>query len=99
MFGESDQDLERTLAGRANLGRSYASLVCKMCGLDPRSRIDDLDEAAREAVSETIRGLIEKADHPGMAYVSGNPEDPSDSSFSPFDNGPDHEGEQSELPP
>ena len=98
MFGESDQDLERTLAGRANLGRSYASLVCKMCGLDPRSRIDDLDEAAREAVSETIRGLIEKADHPGSAYVSGNPQDPSDSSFSPFDNGPDYEGDQVTLP-
>ena len=97
-FGESDQDLERTLAGRANLGRSYASLVCKICGLDPRSRIDDLDEAAREAVSETIRGLIEKADRPGRGFVSGDPKNPSELSFSPFDYGPDHEGEQSELP-
>ena len=96
-FGKSDQDLEKTIAGRANLGRSYAGLVCKLCGLDPRSRIDELDDGSKEAVIKTIKDLIDQADRPGKAFVNTHPDDSHNVSFSPFSNAPVNNVMKAEL--
>ena len=94
MFREADQDLEKTLAGRANLGRSYANLVCRLADINPRSSVRDLEEGHKVLITDSIKELIHQANSQTEASVwieSGNPEKRS---YSPFSHPPSEDAKR-----
>ena len=70
LFKEGDRDLERTLAGRVNLGRRYAELVCRISEIDPRSSIPDLGDKERSSLIETIQTLMEESDTVSYTHLT-----------------------------
>ncbi|MEC9124382.1 MAG: ribosome rescue protein RqcH [Candidatus Thermoplasmatota archaeon] len=88
LFKEGDRDLERTLAGRVNLGRRYAELVCRISDIDPRSSISDLGEKELSSLIVTIQTLMEESDKIGEGSVWSEHEEGSNKLFSPFTHSP-----------
>ena len=43
LIKESNHDLIRTLAARANLGRIYGSAVCHLSGIDEKTKCSSLE--------------------------------------------------------
>ena len=88
LFKEGDRDLERTLAGRVNLGRRYAELVCRISEIDPRSSISDLSEKEFSSLIKTIQSLLKESDKTGEGSVWFEEEGGLSRLFSPFDHPP-----------
>ena len=88
LFRDGDRDLERTLAGRVNLGRRYAGLVCKISEIDPRSSITDLGDEEQSSIVDTIQLLMKESNMVGEGSVWSENKTDTNKFFSPFTHSP-----------
>ncbi len=59
LIKESNHDLIRTLAARANLGRIYGSAVCHLSGIDEKTMCSSLESNEIENLYHSIKEMLE----------------------------------------
>jgi len=59
LLGESNHDLIRTLAARANLGRIYGSAACHLSGINEKTLCSSLESNEIEKLFNAIRKMLE----------------------------------------
>ena len=58
ILDESDSDVIRTIASRANLGRVFGSAACSLAGIDEDIPANSLNEEQREALMGAITSML-----------------------------------------
>ena len=80
LLQNSDSDLVRTLAGKANLGGPYARAVCSIAGIEPSIKASEVANESKmiTKVSDALSGLLDKLATSRISWLISKESTPED---------------------